>query len=85
MPQFHIPKQLGERFELLRGAIRDRQRFTSSTPTSRKSSASAALRPLSLYFWASTGRSRRGARHATTFAAFRIDLVIRLRVTDDVR
>ena len=83
VPQFHIPKQLGERFELLRGAIRDKAKVHFVYADVEKKLSERRVRPLSLYFWGEhwTLAAWCEARHG--FRSFRIDRVIRLQITDE--
>ncbi|WP_156860911.1 helix-turn-helix transcriptional regulator [Casimicrobium huifangae] len=84
VPQFHIPKQLGERFELLRGAIRDRRKVHFVYADVEKKLSERRVRPLSLYFWGEHWTLAAWCEARDDFRSFRIDRVIRLQVTDDV-
>ena len=83
VPQFHIPKQLGERFELLRGAIRDRQQVHFVYADVEKKLSERRVRPLSLYFWGEHWTLAAWCEARENFRSFRIDRVIRLQVTDE--
>ena len=50
VPQFHISKQLGEQFELLRGAICDNWKVNFVYADVEKKLSERRVRPLSLYF-----------------------------------
>ena len=81
VPQFHIPKQLGERFELLRGAIRDRLTVHFVYADVAKKLSERRVRPLSLYFWGEHWTLAAWCESRGDFRSFRIDRVIRLQVT----
>ncbi len=83
VPQFHIPKQLGERFELLRGAIRDRRVVHFVYADAVKKLSERRVRPLSLYFWGEHWTLAAWCEVRNDFRSFRIDRVIRLQVTDE--
>ena len=83
VPQFHIPKQLGERFELLRGAIRDRLKVHFVYADVEKKLSERRVRPLSLYFWGEHWTLAAWCESRDDFRSFRIDRVIRLQVTDE--
>lgn len=83
VPQFHIPKQLGERFELLRGAIRDRRVVHFVYADAVKKLSERRVRPLSLYFWGEHWTLAAWCEVRNDFRGFRIDRVIRLQVTDE--
>ncbi len=83
VPQFHIPKQLGERFELLRGAIRDRAKVHFVYADVEKKLSERRVRPLSLYFWGEHWTLAAWCESRDDFRSFRIDRVIRLQVTDE--
>ena len=83
VPQFHIPKQLGERFELIRGAIRDRLTVHFVYADVEKKLSERRVRPLSLYFWGEHWTLAAWCESRDDFRSFRIDRVIRLQVTDE--
>ncbi len=83
VPQFHIPKQLGERFELLRGAIRDQLIVHFVYADVAKRLSERRVRPLSLYFWGEHWTLAAWCESRDDFRSFRIDRVIRLQVTDE--
>ncbi len=83
VPQFHIPKQLGERFELLRGAIRDKAKVHFVYADVEKKLSERRVRPLSLYFWGEHWTLAAWCESRDDFRSFRIDRVIRLQVTED--
>lgn len=83
VPQFHIPKQLGERFELLRGAIRDRITVHFVYADVAKQLSERRVRPLSLYFWGEHWTLAAWCESRNNFRSFRIDRVIRLQLTDE--
>lgn len=83
VPQFHIPKQLGERFELLRGAIRDHLKVHFVYADVEKKLSERRVRPLSLYFWGEHWTLAAWCEARDDFRSFRIDRVIRLQVTDE--
>jgi predicted DNA-binding transcriptional regulator YafY len=83
VPQFHIPKQLGERFELLRGAIRDQAKVHFVYADAEKKLSERRVRPLSLYFWGEHWTLAAWCEARDDFRSFRIDRVIRLQVTDE--
>ena len=84
VPQFHIPKQLGERFELLRGAIRDRSKVHFVYADAEKKLSERRVRPLSLYFWGEHWTLAAWCESRDAFRSFRVDRVIRLQVTDQI-
>ena len=84
VPQFHIPKQLGERFELLRGAIRDRLTVHFVYADAAKKLTERRVRPLSLYFWGEHWALAAWCEARRDFRSFRIDRVIRLQITDEI-
>ena len=83
VPQFHIPKQLGERFELLRGAIRDRLTVHFVYADVKTKLSERRVRPLSLYFWGEHWTLAAWCESRDDFRSFRIDRVIRLQVTEE--
>ena len=83
VPQFHIPKQLGERFELLRGAIRDRLTVHFVYADVKTKLSERRVRPLSLYFWGEHWTLAAWCESRDDFRSFRIDRVIRLQVADE--
>ena len=84
VPQFHIPKQLGERFELLRGAIRDKTKVHFVYADVEKKLSERCVRPLSLYFWGEHWALAAWCEARDGFRSFRIDRVIRLQVTNEI-
>ena len=83
VPQFHIPKQLGERFELLRGAIRDQLTVHFVYADVKTKLSERRVRPLSLYFWGEHWTLAAWCESRDDFRSFRIDRVIRLQVTEE--
>ena len=83
VPQFHIPRQLGERFERLRGAIRNRFKVHFVYADVDKKLSERRVRPLSLYFWGEHWTLAAWCEARENFRSFRIDRVIRLQVTDE--
>ena len=83
VPQFHIPKQLGERFELLRGAIRDKAKVHFVYADAEKQLSERRVRPLSLYFWGEHWTLAAWCESRDDFRSFRLDRVIRLQITDE--
>ena len=83
VPNFHIPKQLGERFEVLRNAIRDRNRVAFVYADAEKRLSERNVRPLSLYFWGEQWTLGAWCEMRNDFRSFRIDRVLRLRVTEE--
>lgn len=83
VPQFHIPKQLGERFELLRGAIRDKTKVQFVYADAEKKLSERSVRPLSLYFWGEHWTLAAWCESRTDFRSFRLDRVIRLQLTEE--
>jgi predicted DNA-binding transcriptional regulator YafY len=83
VPQFHIPKQLGERFELLRGAIRDKSKVHFVYADAEKKLSERRVRPLSLYFWGEHWTLAAWCESRNDFRSFRLDRVIRLQITDE--
>jgi predicted DNA-binding transcriptional regulator YafY len=82
VPHFHIPKQLGERFEILRNAIRD-QRFVAFVYADEKRQLTERnVRPLSLYFWGEQWTLAAWCELRGGFRNFRIDRVLRLKVSE---
>ena len=84
VPQFHIPKQLGERFEMLRGAIRNRFKVNFVYADAEKKLSERRVRPLSLYFWGEHWTLAAWCESRDAFRSFRVDRVIRLQVTDQI-
>lgn len=84
VPQFHIPKQLGERFELLRRAIRDRRIVHFVYADAEKRLSERRVRPLSLYFWGEHWTLAAWCESRNDFRSFRLDRVIRVQVTEDI-
>lgn len=81
VPQFHIPKQLGERFELLRSAIRDQTKVHFVYADAEKKLSERRVRPLSLYFWGEHWTLAAWCESRDDFRSFRLDRVIRLQIT----
>ncbi len=83
VPQFHISKQLGERFEQLRGAIRAQSKVQFVYADAEKKLSERNVRPLSLYFWGEHWTLAAWCEMRNDFRSFRIDRVLRLRVSED--
>ena len=83
VPQFQIPKQLGERFELLRSAIRDRRKVHFVYADVEKKLSERRVRPLSLYFWGEHWTLAAWCEARNDFRSFRIDRVSYVRRLDD--
>jgi predicted DNA-binding transcriptional regulator YafY len=83
VPQMHIPKQIGERFEKLRAAIREKRIVDFVYADEEKTLTQRRVRPLSLYFWGEHWTLGAWCEMRADFRSFRIDRVVRLKVTDD--
>lgn len=83
VPQFHIPKQLGERFELLRGAIRTHSLVHFVYADEKRRLSERFVRPLSLYFWGEHWTLAAWCETRNDFRNFRLDRVLRLQITGD--
>ncbi len=83
VPQFHISKQLGERFETLRNAIRDRHPVAFVYADAERRLSERHVRPLSLYFWGEQWTLAGWCELRGDFRNFRLDRVLRLRVSDE--
>jgi predicted DNA-binding transcriptional regulator YafY len=83
VPHFHIPKQLGERFETLRNAIRDRHRVAFVYADELRQLTERNVRPLSLYFWGEQWTLAAWCELRNDFRSFRIDRVLRLQVSEE--
>jgi predicted DNA-binding transcriptional regulator YafY len=81
VPHFHIPKQLGERFETLRTAIRDRHLVGFVYADQARRLSERNVRPLSLYFWGEQWTLGAWCELRSDFRSFRLDRVLRLRVS----
>jgi predicted DNA-binding transcriptional regulator YafY len=80
VPQMHIPKQIGERFEKLRAAIRGRHVVDFVYADDKKALTQRSVRPLSLYFWGEHWTLGAWCELRNDFRSFRIDRVLRLIV-----
>jgi predicted DNA-binding transcriptional regulator YafY len=83
VPQFHIPKQLGERFEILRGAIRAQLKVNFVYADEHEKVSERRVRPLSLFFWGERWTLAAWCETRNDFRSFRIDRVLRMRVTEE--
>ncbi len=83
VPQFHIPKQMGERFELLRSAIRTQNKVQFVYSDEKEKVSERRVRPLSLFFWGERWTLAAWCEMRNDFRSFRIDRVLRLRTTDE--
>jgi predicted DNA-binding transcriptional regulator YafY len=79
----HIPKQLGERFEKLRAAIREKNVVEFVYADEEKKLTQRRVRPLSLYFWGERWTLGAWCEMREDFRNFRIDRVVRLQITSD--
>lgn len=84
VPAMHIPKQIGERFEKLRHAIRERRVVDFVYADDKKQLTGRSVRPLSLYFWGEHWTLGAWCELRSDFRSFRVDRVIRLRPTERV-
>jgi predicted DNA-binding transcriptional regulator YafY len=82
VPAMHIPKQIGERFEKLRYAIRERRVVDFVYADDKKQLTGRCVRPLSLYFWGEHWTLGAWCELRKDFRSFRIDRVIRLKLSD---
>jgi predicted DNA-binding transcriptional regulator YafY len=82
VPAMHIPKQIGERFEKLRAAIRERNVVEFVYADDKKQLSHRSVRPLSLYFWGEHWTLGAWCELRNDFRSFRVDRVIRLKVSD---
>jgi predicted DNA-binding transcriptional regulator YafY len=80
VPQFHIPKQLGERFEILRGAIRTQSKVQFVYADETEALSERRVRPLSLFFWGERWTLAAWCEARNDFRSFRIDRVLRMQV-----
>jgi predicted DNA-binding transcriptional regulator YafY len=83
VPQFHIPKQLGERFEILRSAIRAQSKVQFVYADENEKMSERRVRPLSLFFWGERWTLAAWCEARNDFRSFRIDRVLRMQVTDE--
>jgi predicted DNA-binding transcriptional regulator YafY len=83
VPQFHIPKQLGERFEILRGAIRAQCKVHFVYADEKEKVSERHVRPLSLFFWGERWTLAAWCEARNDFRSFRIDRILRMQVTDE--
>jgi predicted DNA-binding transcriptional regulator YafY len=84
VPQFHIPKQLGERFDALRAAIAKRQFVAFVYADEQRRLTERNVRPLSLYFWGEQWTLGAWCELRKDFRSFRLDRVLRLRVSEEI-
>jgi predicted DNA-binding transcriptional regulator YafY len=84
VPTMHIPKQIGERFEKLRHAIRERTVIEFVYADDKRQLTGRSVRPLSLYFWGEHWTLGAWCELRNDFRSFRIDRIIRLKATDRV-
>ncbi len=82
VPQMHIPKQIGERFEKLRAAIREQRVIDFVYADEKKALTHRSVRPLSLYFWGEHWTLGAWCELRNDFRSFRIDRLLRLNVSD---
>jgi predicted DNA-binding transcriptional regulator YafY len=83
VPQFHIPKQLGERFEILRGAIRAQSKVHFVYADEKEKVSERHVRPLSLFFWGERWTLAAWCEARNDFRSFRVDRILRMQVTDE--
>jgi predicted DNA-binding transcriptional regulator YafY len=80
----HIPKQIGERFEKLRYAIRERRMVDFVYAGDKKQLTGRCVRPLSLYFWGEHWTLGAWCELREDFRSFRVDRIIRLKIKEEV-
>jgi predicted DNA-binding transcriptional regulator YafY len=81
-PNFHVDKDVGQRFESLRHAIRARQLTTIRYETEDKSQTKRRVRPLALHFWGERWTLAAWCELRNDFRAFRLDRMRTLEVSE---
>ncbi|MEQ1518695.1 MAG: YafY family protein [Usitatibacteraceae bacterium] len=83
-PNFHVDKMVGERFELLRQAIRARHVSAMRYETEDKQNTQRRVRPIALHFWGERWTLAAWCELREDFRAFRLDRMQELVVTEEV-
>jgi predicted DNA-binding transcriptional regulator YafY len=79
-PNFNVDKEVGQRFELLRQAIRARQLVKIHYQTEDKKQTGRSVRPLALHFWGERWTLAAWCELRDDFRAFRLDRMRELSV-----
>jgi predicted DNA-binding transcriptional regulator YafY len=83
VPDFHIPKQVGERFDQVRSAIATRTKLNFVYADEQKQLSERTVWPLSLYFWGERWTLGAWCELREDFRNFRIDRMLRLKILTD--
>jgi predicted DNA-binding transcriptional regulator YafY len=79
VPDFHIPKQVGERFDAVRAAIAAKNKLDFVYADQQKQLSHRTVWPLSLYFWGEHWTLGAWCELREDFRSFRIDRMLRLK------
>ena len=79
VPDFHVPKQLGERFDIVRAAIAARSKLNFVYADQQKQLSNRIVWPLSLYFWGEHWTLGAWCALREDFRSFRLDRMLRLK------
>jgi predicted DNA-binding transcriptional regulator YafY len=83
-PSFHVNQEIGQRFELLRHAIRSRQFATIQYENEDKKQTERRIRPLALHFWGERWTLAAWCELRKDFRAFRLDRMSKLNVSENI-
>lgn len=81
-PNFHVDQAVGQRFEMLRHAIRSRQLTAIRYETEDKKQSARSVRPLALHFWGERWTLAAWCELRNDFRAFRLDRIRELNVSE---
>ena len=79
VPDFHVPKQVGERFDTVRAAIAAKSKLDFIYADEQKKLSNRTVWPLSLYFWGEHWTLGAWCELREDFRSFRIDRMLRLK------
>jgi len=83
VPDFHVPKQVGERFDCVRAAIAGRSKLNFVYADEQKQLSNRTAWPLSLYFWGEHWTLGAWCVLRADFRSFRLDRMLRLKLLAD--
>ena len=80
VPDFHVPKQVGERFEQVRAAIAERAKLNFLYADEQKVMSTRTVWPISMYFWGERWTLGAWCELREDFRNFRVDRMLRLKL-----
>ncbi len=83
-PNFHVDRQIGERFELMRNAVRSRSFTSIQYETEDKKISHRRIRPLALHFWGERWTVAAWCELRNDFRTFRLDRMHEVIVSADI-